>query len=126
MSKDAEPINSIEERLFFLEKKHSGLQSENKSMRTSWNDLLKEQIAWKEHNTVLVDMINDPNSYITQLRFSPLSDHNANTQPVVSTPDREQKIPDPSLFSGNRSKPRNWIIDISFKLAANAQLFWNK
>ena len=65
--KDAEPIDSMEERLFFLKEKLSALQSENESMRASGNDLLKEKIALKEHNTVLADMITNLNGYITNV-----------------------------------------------------------
>ena len=124
--KDVEPMDSMEERLFFLKEKLSAFQSENESMRASGNDLLKEKIALKEHNTVLADMITNLNDYITQLRSSPPSDNNANTQPVASTPHREPKIPDPPHFSGDRSKARTWIIDICLKLAPDAQLFRNE
>ena len=89
-------------------------------MRASRNDLLKEKIALKEHNTFLAHMITKLNGYITQLRSSPPS---ANTQPVASAPHREQKIPDPPIFSGNRSKARTWIMDMRLKLAADPQLF---
>ena len=71
--KDAEPMNTMEKRLFFLEDKLSTLQSENESLRASGNDLLKEKIALKEH------MIANLNSYITQLRSSPPADNNANS-----------------------------------------------
>ena len=124
--KDAEPMDSMEERLFFLEEKLATLQSENESMRASGNDLLKEKIALKEHNSALADMIANLNGYITQLRSAPPSDNNANTQPVASTPHREQKIPDPPPFSGDRSKARTWIMDMRLKLAADAQLFRNE
>ena len=124
--KDAKPMDSMKKRLLFLEERLSTLQSENDLMRASGNDLLEEKIALKQHNTVLADMITNLNGYITQLRSSPPSDNNANTQPVPSTPHREQKIPDPPLFSGNRSKARTWIMDMRLKLAADAQLFRNE
>ncbi len=124
--KDAEPMNSMEERLFFLGEKLSTPQSENESMRVSGNNLLKEKIALKENNSVLADMIANLNGYVTQLRSSPPSDNNANTQPVASTSNRKQKIPDPPLFSGDRSKARTWIMNRHLKLAADAQLFRNK
>ena len=47
-------------------------------------------------------------------------------QPVASNPHREQKIPDPPLFFGDRSKARTWIMDMRLKLAADAQLFRNE
>lgn len=124
--KDAEPMDAMEENLFFLEKKLSTLQSENKSMRASGNDLLKEKIELKEHNLILADMITNLNSYITQLRSVPPPDNNTNTYPVASTIHREQKIPDPPLFSGDPSKARTWIMDMRLKLAADAQLFRNE
>ncbi|MCJ1349785.1 hypothetical protein MMC31_008026 [Peltigera leucophlebia] len=124
--KDAEPMDFMEERRFFLEEKLSALQSENESMRASGNDLLKEKIALKEHNTILADMIAHLNGYITQLRSSPPCSNNAKTQPAVSTPHHKQKIPDPPLFSGDRSKARIWIMDMRLKLAAEAELFRNE
>ena len=57
VGKDSELIDSMEERLFFLEEKLSAFQSQNKSIHTSGNDLLKEKIALKEYNLVLADMI---------------------------------------------------------------------
>ena len=82
-------------------------------MCASGNDLLKEKIALKEHNPVLADNLN---GYITQLQSAPPSDNNADTQPVASTPHREQKIPDPPLFSSNRSKARTWIMNMRLGL----------
>ena len=121
--KDTEPMDSVEERVLFLEKQVSTLQSENESMRASGNDLLKEKIALKEHNTVLADMIANLKSYITQLRASASTNNNANIPPITTTSHREQKIPDPPLFAGDRSKARAWIMDMRLKLAADTQLF---
>ncbi len=42
--KDAEPMDFMEERLFFLEEKLSTFQSEDESMRASGNDLLKRRL----------------------------------------------------------------------------------
>ena len=80
------------------------LESKNESMRALRNDLLKEKIALKEHNLVFADNLN---GYINKLQSAPLSDNNANTQPIASTPHRELKIPDPPLFSSNWSKGSN-------------------
>lgn len=108
--KDDELMESTEERVIFLEKKLSTLQGENDSMRASGNDLLKEKIALKEHNSALADMIANLNSYITQLRSSP-PDNNANAQSVSPTSHREQKIPDPPLLlaTGQKLEPGLWI-----------------
>ena len=92
-------------------------------MRASGNDLLKEKIELKEHNTVQADIIANLNGYITQLRSSAFTNHPANTPSITTTSHREQKIPDPPLFAGNRSKARAWIIDIRLKLTADTQLF---
>lgn len=120
---DAELMDSPEERLLFLEKQLSTLRNENESMLASRNDLLKEKIALKEHNSALADMISNLNGYITQLRASVPTDNLANTQPILTTSHREQKIPDPPLFAGNKSKARAWIMDLRLKLAAENQFF---
>ena len=135
---DPESMHSSEERVLVLEEQVSALQSqvstlqnENDSMRASGNDLLKEKTALKEHNSALADMIANLNGYITQLRTSSPGTKDANAQPdasshpIVPVPHREQKIPDPPLFSGDRSKARTWIMDMRLKLAADAQLFRN-
>lgn len=116
-------MDSSEERVFVLEEQVSTLQSENESMRASGNDLLKEKIALKEHNTVLADMISNLNGYITQLRASSSTNNNANIPPFPTTSHRKQKIPDPPIFAGNRSKAWAWIMDMRLKLAADNQFF---
>ena len=109
--KDAEPMDSMEERLFFLKGKLSTLQSENESMRASVNELLKEKVAMKKHNLVLADMITNLNGYITQLRSLPHSDVSAIIQPIATNPHREQKIPDPPRFlmTGQKLEHGSWI-----------------
>lgn len=116
-------MDSPEERLLFLEKQLSTLRNENETMLASGNDLLKEKIALKEHNSALADMISNLNGYITQLRASVPTDNLANTQPILTTSHREQKIPDPPLFAGNKSKARAWIMDLRLKLAAENRFF---
>lgn len=95
-------------------------------MRATGNDLLKEKNALKDHNLVLADIVTNLNGYITQLRVSAPSGNHAHNQPVITTSLREQKIPDPPLFAGDRSKARAWIMDMRLKLAADAQLFRNE
>ena len=92
-------------------------------MLASGNDLLKEKIALKEHNSALADMISNLNGYITQLRASAPTDNLANTQPLLTTSHREQKISDTPLFTGDKSKARAWIMDMRLKLAADTQFF---
>ena len=116
-------MDFLEERVLFLKKQVSTLQSENESMRASGNDLLKEKIELKEHNTVQADMIANLNGYITQLRSSASTNHHANSPSITTTSHREQKIPDPPLFAGDRSKARAWIMDMRLKLTADTQLF---
>ena len=113
-----------EEGVFVFENQVSTLQSKTKMMRASGNDLLREKIALKEHNTVLTDMI--ANAYITQLRASASTYNQANIPPIATTSHREQKISDPPIFAGNRSKARAWIMDIRFKLTADTQHFRTK
>lgn len=48
-------------------------------------------------------MIANLNSYITKLRSSPPNTNDANPQFISPISHCEQKIPDPPLFSGNRS-----------------------
>lgn len=114
---DAEPMDYSEERVFFLEKQVSTLQKENESMRASGKNLLKE------HNTVLTDMIANLNGYITKLRVAAPTDYHANKPPIITTSHREQKIPDPPLFTADRSKAQAWIIGMRLKLANETQLF---
>ncbi len=91
-------------------------------MRASGNELLKEKIALKEHNTALASMIANLNSYVTQLRASaPIGNH-AQIPPIATNSHCERKIPDPPLFAGDRSKARAWIMGIRLKLTANTQL----
>lgn len=100
----------LEEQVFTLQSQVCSLQNKNDSTRASGNDLLKEKDALKEHNSALADMIANLNSYITQLPSSPPNTNDANAQSdanpqsISPTSHREQKIPDPPLFSGNRSK----------------------
>ena len=119
-------MDSLEERVFFLEKQVSTLQSKNKLMRTSGNNLLKEKIELKEHNTVQANMIANLNSYITQLRSSASTNYHVNTPSITTTFHCEQKILDAPLFAGNRSKVRAWIMDMRLKLTADTQLFWTE
>lgn len=110
-----EPMDSPEERIPPLEKQVFTLQNENESMRASGDDLLKEKIALKEHNTALADMIANLNSYVTLLRASaPINDH-AQIPAIATNSRREQKIPDPPLFAGDRSKAQAWIMDMRLK-----------
>ena len=97
-------MDFLEERIFFLEKQVSTLSSKNKSMRAFKNNLLKEKIELKEHNTVQVDMIANLNSYITQLRSSTFTNYYVNIPSITTTSHCEQKILDPQLFAGDRSK----------------------
>lgn len=60
-------MDSIEERLVFFKKKLLTLQSKIKSMRASENNLLKEKITLKKHNSTLANMVTNLNSYIIQL-----------------------------------------------------------
>ena len=92
-------------------------------MLASGNDLLKEKIALKEHNSALADMISKLNGYITQLRASAPTDNLTNTQPLLTTSHREQNISDTPLFTGDKSKARAWIMDMRLKLAADIQFF---
>lgn len=94
---------SMEERLFFLEEKLSTLQIEKQTNTQIGKESCKREDCVER---TLADMIANRNSYITQLRSAPPSDTNANNQPVASTPHhhREQEIPDPPLFSGDRPK----------------------
>lgn len=107
---DPEPMHSSEERALVLEEQGSNLQSQistlqnkNDSMRASGNDLLKEKIALKEHNSALANMIANLDSYITKIRSSPPNTTDANAQFITLISHCEQKIPDPPFFSGNRS-----------------------
>lgn len=76
-------------------------------------------------------MIANLNCYITQLQTSPPGTKDANAEPdasfhpITPIPHRKQKIPDPPLFSRDRSEARTWIMDMRLKLAANTQLFQN-
>lgn len=74
-------------------------------MRSSGNDLLQKKIALKEQKTILLK-IND--------NIIP---------PFPTTSHREQKISDPPLFAGDRSKAQAWIIEMRLKLAADARFF---
>lgn len=106
-----------EERVFFLEKQVSTLQKENESMSASGKNLLKK------HNTVLTDMIANLNGYITKLRVAAPTDYHASTPPIITTSHREQKIPDPLIFTADRSKAQAWIMGMRLKLANETQLF---
>lgn len=115
---DTEPMDSPAERIIALVEQVSSLQKENESLRASGNDLQKEKTALKEQNTALADTIANLNGYVTLLRTS------APTATSITTnPHREQIIPDPPLFAGDRSKARAWIMDMRLKLTADTQLF---
>ena len=111
--KGAEPMDSPEERVLFLEQKLFRLQSKNESMRAFGNDLLGEEVALKEHNLVLADMISNLNVILTNSR--PLLQLTTIPKPLSSLPIVKQKIPDPPLFAGDRSKVRAWIMDMRLK-----------
>ena len=120
---DTERMDSSDERVFSLEQQVSTLQRENESMSASRNDLLKEKIELKEHNTVLADMIANLNGYITQLQSSASTNNQTNIPSIATTFHREQKIPDPLLFAGDRSKVRARIMDMRLQLSADTQHF---
>ncbi len=66
MGKNLEPIDSMEEKLFFLKEKPSIFHNKNKLMRASKNNLLEGKIALKKYNSVLANKITHLNSYITK------------------------------------------------------------
>lgn len=109
--------------MFSLEKQVSTLQNENESIHASGNDLLKEKIALKEHNTALADMIANLNSYVTQRQASAPINNLAQIPHIATNSHPGQKIPDPPLFAGDRSKALAWIMDIRLKLTADTQLY---
>ena len=121
----------LEEQVFALQSQVSTLQNENDLMRASGNDFLKEKTTLKEYNSTFANIIANLNGYITQFQTSFPSTKDANAQldtsshPIVPVFYREQKIPGPTLFSGDRSKAQTWIMDIHLKLVADAQLFQN-
>lgn len=68
-------------------------------------------------------MIANLNSYVTQRQASAPINNLAQIPPIATNPHPGQKIPDPPLFAGDRSKAQAWIMDIRLKLTADTQLF---